>query len=48
MNLEQGSQPVGCNPFGVKKPFHWGHLRLLENTEIYFMTHNNSKTIVTK
>ena len=30
-------------PFGIKQPIHRGHLRSLENTDIYIMVHNSSK-----
>lgn len=35
-------------PFGVKGSFHRGHLRSLENTDIYVMTHNSSNITVMK
>ena len=38
-----GSQPVAPFPVGVEQPFQRGHLRPLENTDIYIMIHNSSK-----
>ena len=33
---------------GVKCPFHGGHLRPLENTDIYIIIYNSSKTTFVK
>ena len=33
---------------GIKQPSHKGHLRLLENTDIYVTIHNSCKVIVVK
>ena len=33
---------------GVKCPFHRGHLRPLENTDIYILIYNSSKTTLVK
>ena len=35
-------------PLGVEQPFHRGHLRPSENTDIYIMIHNSSKITVMK
>lgn len=35
-------------PFQVEKPFHRGHLRPLENTDIYIMIQNSKKFTIMK
>jgi hypothetical protein len=41
------SNPMVLNPLGVKRPFHRGRLRPLENN-IYIMIHNIGYITVTK
>lgn len=43
-----GSHPVGCIPFGAERFFHRGHLRKLENTDIYVTINNKGKFTVMK
>ena len=44
LSLRSHSQPMGHGPFGgIERPFHSGHVRPLENTDIYTMIHNSSK-----
>lgn len=37
-----------ATPFGVEQPFHRGHLKPLENTDIYVTIHSSSKITVMK
>lgn len=41
---ETCSQPEGCDLFGGSMTFYRGCLRSSENTDIYFMIHNSSKS----